>query len=147
MVGEMVWRLNWVRLRVGTDNLLELLIHQPIFIGFKADSGLRRHFESLSGFDRDYISDEDSTFLRFCRVGEDIYVGKLIHASLTTDQVDDICRNVVSIIRRLGHAVRLPTNMKILACSADETDCLPAAVQHLPLRSASGVAVPHAAVR
>jgi hypothetical protein len=127
--------------------LRELLIDQPIFIGFKADSGLRRHFESLSGFDKDYFSDEDSTFLRFCRVGEDIYVGKLIHESLTTDQVDDICRNVLSIIRKLGHPVRLPTNLKILACSADETDCLPAAIQHPRLRSASGAPVPRAAVR
>lgn len=126
--------------------LLELLIHQPIFIGFKADSRLRQHFESLCDSDKRYISDEDSTFLRFCRAGEDIYVGKLIHESLTTDRVDDVRRNVLSIIRKLGHAVRLPTNMRILACSTVETDSLPAADQHAPPRSALRVSPIGAAV-
>ncbi len=105
--------------------MLELLIHQPIFIGFKVDSSLRQQLESLSASDKQYISAENSTFLRICRVGEDIYVGKLIHESLTTDRVEDIRRNVLSIMRRLGREVRLPNNLVILACSAMEADYLP----------------------
>jgi hypothetical protein len=110
---------------VGNVDLLELLIHQPIFIGFKAGSSLRRQLESLSDSDKQYISAENSTFLRICRVGEDIYVGKLIHESLTTDRVEDIRRNILSIMRRLGREVRLPNNLEILACSAMEADYLP----------------------
>ena len=105
--------------------MLELLIHQPIFIGFKADSSLRQLLESLSDSDKKYISAEDSTFLRICRVGEDIYVGKLIHESLTTDQVDDIRRNIFSIMRRIRREGRLPSDLKILACSAVDADYLP----------------------
>ena len=97
--------------------LLELLINQPIFIGFKADNNLRQHLESLNEFDKKYFSPEDSTFLRVCRVGEDIYVGKLVHESLTTDRVEDIRRNVVSIMHKIASGVRLPANLKILACS------------------------------
>ena len=97
--------------------LLELLIKQPIFIGFKADNNLRQHLESLNDVDKKYFSREDSTFLRVCRVGEDIYVGKLVHEDLTTDRVEDIRRNVVSIIHKVGSEVRLPANMKIFACS------------------------------
>ena len=95
----------------------ELLIHQPIFIGFKADNNVRHHLESLNEFDKKYFSPEDSTFLRICRVGEDIYVGKLVHESLTTDRVEDIRRNVLSIMHKIGREIRLPTNLKILACS------------------------------
>lgn len=102
---------------MADGELLELLIHQPIFIGFKADLGLRQRLETLSDADRKYVSREDSTFLRVCRLGDDIYVGKLIHESLTTDRVEDIRRNVLSILRRIGHEVRLPVNLKILACS------------------------------
>ena len=105
--------------------MLELLIHQPIFIGFKADGRLRQQLESLSDSDKKYISDKDATFLRICRVGEDIYVGKLIHESLTTDQVDDIRRNVLSIAQKLGREVRLPSNLKILICGAVEAEYLP----------------------
>jgi len=104
--------------------VLELLIHQPIFIGFKADNSLRQHLESLSDSDKKYFSGEDSTFLRVCRVGEDIYVGKLVHESLTTDRVEDIRRNVLSILRKVGTEVRLPTNLKILACSEAEPESL-----------------------
>jgi hypothetical protein len=38
--------------------------------------------------------------------------------------VEDIRRNVLSIIRRLGHEVRLPVNLKILACSEVKIDPL-----------------------
>ena len=96
---------------------MELLIDQPIFIGFKADNTLRQRLETLSDTDRQYVSAEDPAFLRICRVGEDVYVGKIVSDSLTTDRVEDIRRNVLSIIRRLGHEVRLPVNLKILACS------------------------------
>jgi len=102
--------------------MLELLIHQPIFIGFKADNNLRQHLESLSDSDKKYFSREDSTFLRVCRVGEDIYVGKLVHESLTTDRVEDIRRNILSIMQKIGSEVRVPINLKILACSATEAE-------------------------
>ena len=98
--------------------MLDLLIHQPIFIGFKADNNLQAHLESLSDFDKKYLSHDDSTFLRICRLGEDIYVGKLVHDSLTTDRVEDIRRNILSIMHKIASEVRLPTNLKILACSA-----------------------------
>jgi hypothetical protein len=84
--------------RVLNEGLLELRTDQPIFIGFKADHNLRQRLETLNSADRKYISDDDSTFLRLCRLGEDLYVGKLIHESLTTDRVEDIRRNIVSIV-------------------------------------------------
>jgi hypothetical protein len=112
---------------MGKGELLELQMHQPIFIGFKVDNNLREHLESLSDIDKQYFSREDSTFLRICQVGEDIYVGKLVHESLTTDRVEDIRRNVLSIVRKIGSDVRLPSNLKILACSAAEPESVPTA--------------------
>ena len=105
-------------------DLLELLIDQPIFVGFKADSSLRRLLESLSSPDKKYISTEDSTFLRICRVGENVYVGKLVHESLTTYRIDDVRRNVLSIMRKLVGETRLPSHLEILACKEVEADHL-----------------------
>ena len=51
----------------------------PIFVGFKLDGQLRRQLESISGADRRYVSTDDSTFLRICRLGEDDYIGKVIY--------------------------------------------------------------------
>ena len=107
--------------------LLELLVHQPIFIGFKVDNDLRHLLESLNDSDSRYCSRENSTFLRLCRVGEDLYIGKLVHDSLTTGQVEDIRRNVLSIVRKIASEVRLPVDLKIFACSAAEAEGVPSA--------------------
>ena len=96
--------------------MLELLVDEPIFIGFKAGRALRQLLDSLGNSDKKYVSSEDSTFLRRCSFGEDLYVGKLIHEALATDRVDDIRRNVLSILRKLGPAVPLPTTLRIFAC-------------------------------
>ena len=102
--------------------MLELLVDEPIFIGFKAGRALRQLLESLGNADKKYVSSENSTFLRLCSIGEDLYVGKLIQEALATDRVDDIRRNILSILRKLGPAVPLPTALRIFACRAvDET--------------------------
>ena len=98
----------------------ELLIDQPLFIGFKVDAQLKGKLDTLPDTDRRYVSSESSTFLRICGVGEDLYIGKVVDERLSTDQVEDIRRNILSLIRKVGHDARLPKNLMILACSAAE---------------------------
>ena len=98
--------------------MLELLVDVPIFIGFKASRSLRQLLESLGNTDKKYVSSEDSGFLRLWSIGEDLYVGKVVHEALATDRVDDIRRNILSILRKLGPAVPLPTTLRIFACRA-----------------------------
>jgi hypothetical protein len=127
--------------------MLELLIDQLMFIGFKADKGLCRRLESLSNPEKSYVSSDDSSFLRICRLGEDTYVGKLIRDRLTTNQVEDIRLNILSIIRKLGPLVRLPGDLKILACSESGVDS-PRAPEELTLpRGATTETVSRPAVR
>jgi hypothetical protein len=104
---------------------------QPIFIGFKVDNQLREKLASLDDASKKYVSAEGSTFLRICGVGEDLYVGKLVDDRLTTDRVEDIRRNVLSIIRKVGHEVRLPKNLQILVCSTVDGDRLATGASHL----------------
>lgn len=89
----------------------------PIFIGFKLDGQLRRQLESIEGADRRYVSKEDSTFLTICTLGDDDYVGKIVQDRLSTDRVNDVRRNVLSILRRLCPESRLPEHMEILTCA------------------------------
>ena len=118
---------------------MELLVDEPIFIGFKAGRALRQMLESLGNSDKKYVSDEGSTFLRTCMIGEDLYIGKLIHEALATDRVDDIRRNILSILRKLGPAVPLPTTLRIFACRAvNET---PASTEDSQTSSASAPAL------
>lgn len=93
---------------------------QPLFVGCKMDGPMRRRIESISGPDRQYVSEGDSTFLRICRLGEDAYVGKVVQDGLNTDRIDDVRRNVLSILQRLCPELRLPSHLEILPCGTDD---------------------------
>ena len=95
---------------------MDLTDRQPIFIGCKLDGPMRRQLETLSGPDRKYVSSEDSTFLRVCRLGEQDYIGKVIPERMSTERVDDVRRNVLSILARLFPETRLPVHLDILVC-------------------------------
>jgi hypothetical protein len=100
---------------------VELSSLQPLFIGFKLDGSLRRQLEALTGPERRYVSPDDATFLMTCKKGSDVYVGKLIQDGLSTDRVDDVRRNVLSIMRRLCPDVRLPNVLEILPIEVQAT--------------------------
>jgi hypothetical protein len=95
---------------------VELSDRNKLFIGLKLDTGLRRQLEGVTGPDRRYVSGEDPAFLRIISLGDDLYVGKVIEDRLTTDRVDDVRRNVVSILHRLCPETRIPEKLVILAC-------------------------------
>ena len=80
------------------------------------DSQVRRRLESITGADKKYVSYDDTTFLTICRIGDDEYVGKVIEERLTTERVDDIRRNVISILQRLCPDTRFPAVLDVVAC-------------------------------
>ena len=91
----------------------------PIFVGMKMDGTLRRLLRNLDGSERRYVSDDDPAFLMICRLGDHEYVGKRVDDRLTTDRIDDVRRNVLSILQRLCPDVRLPNHFEILTWVAD----------------------------
>ena len=95
---------------------MKLRDRQPLFVGTKMDSQVRRRLESITGTDKKYFSRDDTTFLTICRLGEDEYVGKVIDERLTTERVDDIRRNVLSILQRLCPETRFPVVLDIVPC-------------------------------
>jgi len=100
---------------------LELSGSHSIFVGFKLDSSLRRQLESLEGPDQRYVSRDNSTFLRLCTLGKDVFVGKVIEDTLSTDRVDDVRRNVLSILQRICPETRLPQKLDLLVCIPEPT--------------------------
>lgn len=101
---------------------MNLSDRRPIFVGCKMDGPMRRRIESLTGADRKYVSADDSAFLRVCKLGEDAYIGKVLHERFSTDRVDDIRRNVLSILARLCPELRMPAHLDILTCETDAPD-------------------------
>ena len=99
--------------------MIELQGDQRIFVGFKLATGLRRQIEAIVGPDKKYVSADDSTFLRICKLGDVQYVGKLIEERLSTDRIQDIQRNVVSILQRLFPDERLPRDFLIVPAGGE----------------------------
>jgi len=93
-----------------------LKVRQPVFVGCKMEGPLRRRLESLEGSQRQYVSEEDGAFLRICKLGDDAWVGKVVLDGLSTERVDDVRRNVLSILQRLCPDIRLPVQLEILPC-------------------------------
>ncbi len=104
---------------------MDLSDHQAIFVGCKLDGQLRRRLASVTGPDRRYVSTEDTSFLTICRLGEDEYVGKVVEERLSTNRVDDVRRNVLSILQRLCPDLRLPSELEILVCQPRVTAAEP----------------------
>jgi hypothetical protein len=99
--------------------MIQLQGDQAVFIGFKLETGLRRQIEALVGPDKKYVSADDSNFLRICKLGDVQYVGKLIEERLSTDRIQDIQRNVVSILQRLFPEERFPREFLILPAGGE----------------------------
>jgi len=98
---------------------VELSKQHHLFVGFKLDTSLRRQLEGLTGPDRRYLSSDDSTFLRMCRLGDAVYVGKVIEDGLTTGSIEDVKRNVLSIMRRLCPEERFPSDLAVMVALPD----------------------------
>lgn len=101
-----------------------------LFFGCKIDSKLREALHQAKPGDRRYFEDPDSEFLRICTMGEEQWIGKVIKGGLNVTEVEDIQRNVVSILRRIAAGVRIaPSSVKIFVVqgSAASEQVVPAA--------------------
>ena len=98
---------------------MELIDRYPIFIGFKMDTSLKRELAALEGSDRKYVSKDDTSFLVICTLGGDQFVGKLVEERMTTDRVEDVQRNVLSILQRICPEKRFPQVFQILPCDVE----------------------------
>lgn len=107
---------------------MELSNRHSLFIGFKMESGLKRQLEAISGPEKKYVSLDDSDFLTICHQGGDFYVGKVVEDRLTTDRVNDVRRNVLSILQRLCPDTRLPEQLELWVCLPAETPAEPPAL-------------------
>jgi hypothetical protein len=94
-----------------------------IFFGCKIDSKLREALAMAKPSDRRYFEDPESGFLRILTMErkdqradkrDERWIGKMVKAGLTCTDVEDIQRNVVSILRRIAPDVRTnPNSVKI----------------------------------
>lgn len=93
---------------------------EQLFFGCKIDSKLREALSLAKPGDRKYFEDPSSEFLRVCSVDDERWIGKIMKGGLGVSDVEDVQRNVLSILRRIAPGVRTsPSSIKIFAVVAD----------------------------
>jgi hypothetical protein len=78
---------------------------RKLFFGFKIDSKLREALAQATPGDRHYFA-EDSPYLRVLNNGDEQWIGKIVDAGLAPSEVEDIQRNVISILNRIASGAR-----------------------------------------
>ena len=94
--------------------MFELKNEPKLFIGFKIDSLILRELRFLEESQKKYVSASESMFLSLAKRGKENFIGKVLDEPLSTDRVDDVRRNIVSILQKLIPETRLPEKMDIL---------------------------------
>jgi hypothetical protein len=104
-----------------------------LFIGLKIDSKLREALAQATPGDRRYFDDPNSPYLRVISNAEEQWIGKLFDGGIPPSEIDDIGRNVISILNRIAPGARhSPSLMRIF--SVDPTPVLTAAGLRSPSR-------------
>lgn len=85
-----------------------------LFFGTKIDSKLREGLALSKPGDKKYFDGSSDEFLRVIEIGDDKdkerWIGKIIKAGPAVTEVDDIQRNILSILRRVAPNARIPAS-------------------------------------
>ncbi len=101
-----------------------------LFFGFKIDSKLREALAQVTPGDRRFFDDPKSQYLRVLSMGVDQWIGKLVDCGLNPTEIEDIQRNIVSILNRIVPGTRhSPSSMRLYGCAEGEAGSV------APLRS------------
>jgi hypothetical protein len=113
---------------------MKLLKGERLFFGSKIDSKMREALAQARPGDRKYFEDPSSDeFLKVLAFEDERWIGKVVTGGITCADVEDIQRNVVSILRRIAPNVRAsPTSLKIFAVAADAV-AVPVSLDDIPV--------------
>jgi hypothetical protein len=99
---------------------MKLLKSERLFFGCKIDSKLREALAQAKSGDRRYFEDPNGEFLRVLSFEDERWIGKVMGGGVNVTDVEDIQRNVISILRRIAPAVRTSgSSIKVFAVSSD----------------------------
>ena len=79
---------------------------KQFFFGCKIDSKMREALSQARPGDRKYFEGESSEFLCICTAGDERWIGKILKGGMNVGEVEDIQRNIVSILRRISPTIR-----------------------------------------
>jgi hypothetical protein len=98
---------------------------RKLFVGVRIDNKLRDALDHCPTRDRAFFDGTDPRYLQVIRAVQDSYVGKVIDAGATANSMDDLKRNVLSILTRVSSGRRSEDDVKVFALDPGEPPPLP----------------------
>ena len=79
---------------------------RKLFVGLRVDNKMRDQLEHCAPRDKMYFDGSDERYLRVIRAVEDSYIGKMLDAGAPANAMDDLKRNILSILTRIAKSKR-----------------------------------------
>jgi hypothetical protein len=71
------------------------------FLGIKINTKLQEGLDKSNPLNRFYFQDDNPEFLQIITIDQDKYIGKFVEQGAGYRAMEDICRNIISIMRKL----------------------------------------------
>ena len=93
---------------------------RKLFVGLRVDSKMRDQLEKCPQRDRVYFDAEDVRYLTVMRGGDDSFIGKMVDGATPVSALEDLRRNVLSILNRICPGRRDEEDVKVYSVGEGE---------------------------
>lgn len=95
----------------------ERMLQPKLFLGLKITPKLQERLDKCNPYNTFYFKDNNPELLQIVGIGADKYIGKVVEQGIEYEKIEDICRNIISIIHKLCPDIPISMNsIRLLAC-------------------------------
>jgi hypothetical protein len=98
---------------------------RKLFVGIRIDNKMRDQLEHCPARDKLYFDGTDARYLQVVRAVEDSYIGKTVEPGAAAVSMDDLKRNILSILTRIAPGRHREDAVKVFALDDGEPPPLP----------------------
>src|SRR5262245_4925810 len=98
---------------------------RKLFVGIRVDNKMRDQLANCPARDKMYFDGTDPRYLQVLRAVEDSYIGKLVDPGSPASSMDDLKRNILSILTRIAPGRHREDSVKVFAVDEGEPPPLP----------------------
>jgi hypothetical protein len=104
---------------------MRIEIERKLFVGIRIDNKMRDQLRNCAPRDKQYVDGSDPNYLFECRGVEDSFLGKLVEPGTPAASMEDLKRNIMSILNRVAPGRHRDDAIKIFALDPGDPPPLP----------------------
>lgn len=104
---------------------MRLEMERKLFVGIRIDNKMRDQLQNCPQRDKQYIDGSDPNYLCQLRGVEDTFIGKIIDPGTPAASMEDLKRNIMSILNRIAPGRHRDDAIKVFAVDEGEPPPLP----------------------